>query len=109
MLGNRIDDEAESAGHHLIEREALVDTMVGDPVLREVVGADPLTAVSGAHQPPPLGRPLQPRAADLPDNHLAYAGQWFLFALTALVIYGLVLRQKLGLGAGRRNDRASPR
>lgn len=56
---------------------------------------------------------LQPLAApdpgDLPNNHLAYAGQWFLFALTALVIYGLVLRQKLGLGAGRRNDRASPR
>ena len=56
---------------------------------------------------------LQPLAApdpaDLPNNHLAYAGQWFLFALTALVIYGLVLRQKLGLTTGRRSDPASPR
>lgn len=56
---------------------------------------------------------LQPLAApdpgDLPNNHLAYAGQWFLFALTALVIYGLVLRQKLGLTTRRKNDRASPR
>ncbi len=56
---------------------------------------------------------LQPLAApdpgDLPNNHLAYAGQWFLFALTALVIYGLVLRQKLGLKAGSRNDGPSRR
>lgn len=38
-----------------------------------------------------------PRA--LPNNHLAYAGQWFFFALTALVIYVLALR--------RRSSRAS--
>jgi len=54
---------------------------------------------------------LQPLAApdpgDLPNNHLAYAGQWFLFALTALVIYGLVLRQKLGLKAGRKTGRGN--
>ena len=50
-----------------------------------------------------------PDPADLPNNHLAYAGQWFLFALTALVIYGLVLRQKLGLTTGRRSDPASLR
>ncbi|OBX18510.1 hypothetical protein A9995_11100 [Erythrobacter sp. QSSC1-22B] len=52
---------------------------------------------------------LQPLAApdpgDLPNNHLAYAGQWFLFALTALVIYGLVLRQKLGLKTGLKTGR----
>lgn len=56
---------------------------------------------------------LQPLAApdpgNLPNNHLAYAGQWFLFALTALVIYGLVLRQKLGVKSRRRRDAASPR
>lgn len=46
------------------------------------------------------GRPagLQPLAtpdpADLPNNHLAYAGQWFFFALTALVIYVLALRRR---------------
>jgi len=56
---------------------------------------------------------LQPLAApdpgDLPNNHLAYAGQWFLFALTALVIYVLLLRQTGGRRAGRKNDTASPR
>jgi surfeit locus 1 family protein len=40
---------------------------------------------------------LQPLAmpdpGDLPNNHLAYAGQWFFFALTALIIYVLALRR----------------
>lgn len=39
----------------------------------------------------PLARP-DPR--DLPNNHLSYAVQWFLFALTALVIYGIALRRR---------------
>lgn len=41
---------------------------------------------------------LQPMAkpdpGDLPNNHLAYAGQWFFFALTALVIYVLAIRRR---------------
>jgi surfeit locus 1 family protein len=32
-----------------------------------------------------------PDPKDLPNNHLAYAGQWFFFALTALVIYILAV------------------
>ena len=36
-----------------------------------------------------------PSPADLPNNHLAYAVQWFIFALTALVIYALALRKRL--------------
>ena len=36
--------------------------------------------------------PPDPR--DMPNNHLSYAVQWFLFALTALVIYFLALRKK---------------
>lgn len=35
-----------------------------------------------------------PDPNDLPNNHLAYAGQWFFFALTALVIYVLALRRR---------------
>lgn len=35
-----------------------------------------------------------PDPADLPNNHLAYAGQWFFFAITALVIYVLALRRR---------------
>jgi len=47
---------------------------------------------------PPLAglQPLaKPDPNDLPNNHLAYAGQWFLFALTALVIYWLAVRSRL--------------
>jgi surfeit locus 1 family protein len=47
---------------------------------------------------PPLAG-LQPNAKpdpkDLPNNHWSYAIQWFLFAATALVIYGLALRKRL--------------
>jgi surfeit locus 1 family protein len=43
---------------------------------------------------------LQPLAlpdpSDLPNNHLAYAGQWFFFAITALIIYVLALRRRRG-------------
>ena len=47
---------------------------------------------------PPLAG-LEPNAkpdpSSVPNNHLSYAVQWFLFALTALVIYGLALRKRL--------------
>jgi surfeit locus 1 family protein len=43
--------------------------------------------------PPLLGLVpnARPDPADLPNNHLAYAVQWFLFAVTALVIYGIAV------------------
>lgn len=41
-----------------------------------------------------LGQLAPPDPSDLPNNHLAYAGQWFFFALTALVIYVLALRRR---------------
>lgn len=41
-----------------------------------------------------------PDPADIPNNHLAYAGQWFFFALTAIVIYVLALRRRWRQGAG---------
>ncbi|WP_240654607.1 SURF1 family protein [Croceicoccus ponticola] len=36
-----------------------------------------------------------PNPAEIPNNHLAYAFQWFFFAATALVIYGLALKRRL--------------
>jgi surfeit locus 1 family protein len=48
--------------------------------------ADPPEAGLDALAPPDPG--------DLPNNHLAYAGQWFFFALTALVIYLLALKRR---------------
>lgn len=38
----------------------------------------------------------RPDPGDLPNNHLAYAGQWFFFAITALIIYTLALRRRRG-------------
>jgi surfeit locus 1 family protein len=47
---------------------------------------------------PPLAG-LEPLAApdprDIPNNHLAYAVQWFLFAAVAAAIYALALRKRL--------------
>ncbi len=48
-----------------------------------------------ATEPPSDLQPLaQPDPNDLPNNHLAYAGQWFFFAITALVIYWLAIRRR---------------
>lgn len=43
-----------------------------------------------------LRAPASPKAEDIPNNHLAYAVQWWLFALVALVIYGLALARRGG-------------
>lgn len=37
-----------------------------------------------------------PNIADVPNNHLAYAVQWFLFAGVAVIIYILALRRRNG-------------
>lgn len=37
----------------------------------------------------------RPDPANIPNNHWSYAMQWFLFALVALVIYGLAVRKRL--------------
>ncbi len=39
-----------------------------------------------------LAQLASPDPRDIPNNHLSYAMQWFLFAATALVIYALALR-----------------
>lgn len=36
-----------------------------------------------------------PDPSQIPDNHLSYAVQWFLFAAVALVIYALALRKRI--------------
>jgi surfeit locus 1 family protein len=37
------------------------------------------------------GGQCHPDPRDLPNNHFSYAVQWFLFAATALVIYGIAV------------------
>jgi surfeit locus 1 family protein len=45
---------------------------------------------------PPLGLSANPApdTSAVPNSHLAYAGQWFFFALSAAVIYLLALRRR---------------
>lgn len=43
---------------------------------------------------PGLEPSARPSVADIPNNHRAYAVQWFLFAGVALVIYALALRRR---------------
>jgi cytochrome oxidase assembly protein ShyY1 len=49
-----------------------------------------------AAQPGPGLQPSQPPSLEsIPNNHMAYAFQWFAFAATALVIFALALRKRL--------------
>ena len=43
---------------------------------------------------PGLQPTAQPNPADIPNNHLSYAVQWFLFAAVALIIYAIALWQR---------------
>lgn len=47
-----------------------------------------------------LAANARPDPNDIPNNHLSYAVQWFLFAATALVIYALALRKRLAAKGG---------
>ncbi|MCV0384361.1 MAG: SURF1 family protein [Erythrobacter sp.] len=68
----------------------------------EVVGTiAPGGRVVAANPPAGLTQLARPDPRDLPNNHLAYAGQWFFFALTALGIYALVLRRRWRDAGGR--------
>jgi cytochrome oxidase assembly protein ShyY1 len=47
---------------------------------------------------PPLGglqASARPDPSEIPNNHLAYAVQWFLFAVTALIVYGVAVRRRM--------------
>jgi surfeit locus 1 family protein len=54
----------------------------------KVVADPPLAGLAAIAAPDPN---------DLPNNHWSYAIQWFLFALVALVIYGIALRKRLAV------------
>lgn len=64
-------------------------------IVRLTGKAPPLRPMLIARDPAPDLRPAAPpTAADIPNNHLAYAVQWFLFAGIAIVVYGLALRKR---------------
>ena len=66
------------------------------PLLANLFGeAPPRTLMLIAEDAAPGLVPSQPSdPADIPNNHLAYAIQWFFFAVIALVIYLLAVRRR---------------
>lgn len=57
--------------------------------------ATPLRPMLVSDAPAPgLAASAPPDPASIPNNHFAYAMQWFVFAGLALLIYGLALRRR---------------
>lgn len=63
----------------------------GGSVAARLLADPPIPGLAANHPPDP---------ANIPNNHLAYAVQWFFFALTALAIYALALRKRLAARDG---------
>ncbi|WP_129792362.1 SURF1 family cytochrome oxidase biogenesis protein [Sphingosinicella sp. CPCC 101087] len=59
----------------------------------EAEGPIVLTSASAV---PPLVPSASPTIEQIPNNHLAYASQWFFFAAAAAAIYWLALRRRGG-------------
>lgn len=57
----------------------------GPPLRLMIVAARPIAGLQPSPRPDP---------AKVPNNHLAYAVQWFLFAAVATIIYVLALRRR---------------
>ena len=69
------------------EQPTLIQRLTGKAV--------PARAMLVADAPVPGLRASEvPSGADLPNNHLAYAVQWFFFAAIALIIYALAVRRR---------------
>lgn len=66
------------------------------PLIARLAGkATPLRPMLIARQAPPGLKPsAPPSAADIPNNHLAYAVQWFLFAIVAIIVYVVALKRR---------------
>jgi surfeit locus 1 family protein len=62
-----------------------------------IIAPDRLTRMRlvAATAPPGLEPSAPPSIASIPNNHRAYAVQWFSFAAIALIIYCLALRKRL--------------
>jgi cytochrome oxidase assembly protein ShyY1 len=70
------------------EQPTLIQRLTGKAV--------PARAMLVADAPVPGLRASEvPSGADVPNNHLAYAVQWFFFAAIALIIYALAVRRRL--------------
>ena len=104
---HRVDCELDAGGRATIVLGWSPDPAVPSWQGGRVYGFVAPSGKTGARliaSPPQAGLAANavPDPSDLPNNHLAYAVQWFLFALTALIIYGLALRKRLAASEPRR-------
>jgi surfeit locus 1 family protein len=66
------------------------------PLIAGLFSNEPKILMIVADKPVPgLEANPGPDVSAVPNNHLAYAVQWFLFAAVAAVIYGMALRRRL--------------
>lgn len=65
-------------------------------LLKGTIMPDTETGVRLITEPPVAGLQANeaPNLDDIPNNHRAYAGQWFFFAAVAAIIYILALRRR---------------
>ena len=102
--GGTVSDAAAKNGQRLVKVPVVIgwssepkDTAWAGGTVSGIVAPGAGNTVRIITDPPLAG--LEPNAkpdpSSVPNNHLSYAVQWFLFALTALVIYGLALRKRL--------------
>jgi surfeit locus 1 family protein len=91
-LAGRIEVNAGWTADPRIQLRPRIDGIAAG-LLGTVEGSGPviLTAATPA---PGLEPSSAPSIDDIPNNHMAYAFQWFFFAATALVIYALALRRR---------------
>lgn len=75
------------------ERRITLDGIVAGRI-GAVEPGRPITLVAATAADPALQPGAPANVEDIPDNHLAYAFQWFFFACVAVVIYVLALRRR---------------
>lgn len=66
------------------------------PMAARLFSGAPQQMLLVADKPAPgLAANTRPDAGLVPNNHLAYAGQWFFFALVAAVVYVVAVRRRI--------------
>lgn len=81
----------------------------GSPLIARLFAAPPppTPLIVSDTASPGLSPSAQPDPAAIPNNHLAYAIQWFIFAGLAAMIYGLLLlrrARRISTKVGQRSD-----
>ncbi|WP_404710648.1 SURF1 family protein [Sphingomonas sp. MMS24-J13] len=77
-------------------RGRLIWAPTGQPLVARLISAPvaPTPMIVSETAAPGLQPTADPDPASIPNNHLSYAVQWFLFAGIALVIYAIALWQR---------------